>query len=97
MESLPRFSIKQIIQLGIACFQYLMNHFGENADDLFEEKDLEAFAGESRIPHERLLEIRDGDMPTPDEITKLARAFKVRPAQIKQHFEERKEKQGNGC
>jgi hypothetical protein len=97
MESLPRFSIKQIIQLGMTCFEYLMTHFGENTEDLFEGKDLENFAEESRIPQERLLEIRDGVMPTPDEITKLARVFQVRPAEMKQRFEERKEKQGNGC
>ncbi len=97
METLSRFSIKEIVQLGIACFEILMNHSDANIDDLFEGRNLEDFAEESRIPYERLIEIRDGDMPSPDEITKLARAFKVRPTQIKQRFDERKEKQGNGC
>jgi len=97
LESLPRFSVKQIIQLGIACFQYLMNHSGENTDSLFEGKDLQAFAEEARIPYERLVEIVNGDMPNPGETTKLARAFRVRPAQMKSHFEQRKEKKSNGC
>jgi hypothetical protein len=102
-RSLSEFSPEQIIQIGIRCFQLLMPNFSHDTDEnlpndsLFAGKDLDAFAQEARIPYERLVEIANGSMPDPGEITKLARAFRLRPVQMKAHFDERKQKQGNGC
>lgn len=69
----------------------------DSLKELIENYGEDKLAKDSVIPVEKLIEIRGGRLPTPDEMLGLCRALNLSPEQLLTAIEQHQEKHSNGC